>query len=257
MSYQIQVSKTEEISQTIKKTGLEVKKDDKIDFIISAGKNSGWDYGKLEMKIKDADSTPTPTSGPSGDGDSSGNGGDDPQEGDEENEGRTNEADLAADFSGTQGQKGWQYGVCKWDGKDFEKLSDFVDAEKYVSNDGVELKKDYVHPGPEGNRTAAYRWIVAQDGKINIKVTYEKYPNSEDSNADGVSLRVWHNGTEKKFENSGISGTDITESKVVTIELNNLEVKANDDITFGVNPEGNNSYDGGKMKVEITPAEES
>ena len=151
---------------------------------------------------------------------------------------------LKDDFSGTQGQKGWYYGACDWDGKNFRQVG--YDSGAYKDG-ALELKADFVHPGDGPN--AAYRWVAQEDGDIRVRGSYVKFANSADPNADGTCVRIVLNGTEKKY--MGAKG-NYTEDQ--TVEFNEeYTVKKGDEIIFAINPEGNNSYDGGRLSVEISP----
>ena len=205
---------------------LEVSENDVLSFQISPDNNNAWDAGKLAVSIKDsADDEEVP---------------EDPD--------RDNNTVLSEAF-GKQGSDGWRYGMCDWDGTNFEKLSYDADNNRYM-NDGAkpELKADFVEPG--SGKNAAYQWTVAQDGVINVKGEYTKFPNSADENADGTTVRFFLNGHEEKW-----LGANDKYSEDHTVTFNEFyEVKKGDVLTFAVNPEGNDSYDGGRLSVTISDA---
>lgn len=104
---------------------------------------------------------------------------------------------------------------------------------------------------PGNDLNAAYKWTVAQDGTIQITGEYVKFANNEDPNANGVCLRIFQNEEEKKYIDEGIKGENITAEATVSIN-ETLEVKKGDVIIFAVNPEGNDSYDGGRLAITIS-----
>lgn len=264
MSYDIPVSKVQENICKIRKDNLEVSRGDMIDFIITAKENAGWDYGKLEMHISEnagepSDDPSNPTDDPSNPTDDpQDNPTDDPADDPQDNPvddpvgaERTNKTNLKESF-GKQGNDGWYYGMCDWDGNRFEELEYDEANERYYNNGKPELKKDFVEPG--AGRNAAYKWIAAEDGRIVIRGKYVKFPNAEDPNATGVCLRIRLNKEEKFFSNAGICGNNITHEAEVPIEIT-LDVKKGDEILFMLDPEGNDSYDGGRMEIDISPVE--
>ncbi len=233
-SYDVPVSKTEEKVQKIKISDVEVKRGDNVDFIVSAKNNAGWDYGKLEMKISDApiETPDTP---------------EEPDKPDEDGTKRVNSANLAMDF-GAQGSNGWYYGMCDWDGNNFSELPFDAPNNRYFNFGKPELKADFVEPG--NGRNAAYKWIAAADGSIRITGKYVKFANSEDPNATGVCFRIRQNKAEKLYTDSGIKGANITSEVESLIDLI-LDVKKDDEILFTLDPEGNDSWDGGRLEINI------
>ncbi|MDE7131262.1 MAG: carbohydrate binding domain-containing protein [Lachnospiraceae bacterium] len=173
-------------------------------------------------------------------------------------EDRTNVANLKDDFSEKQGSKGWYYGSADWDGKNFTELSYNAGESKYTGENDLAVGADFVHPGAGPN--AAYKWIAAETGTIEITGEYVKFANSEDSEANGVVLRIVK-GTDglgegdvnQKFFSNAAQKGGITDEEKVPISVS-LEVNKGDEILFLVNPEGNNSYDGGKLSISIAPA---
>ena len=101
---------------------LSVKKGDILTFEIGARENNAWDGGRLQVKIKDSES-----------------------KGPEIKPDTDNEANLFEDF-GKQGHKGWYYGSCEWDSKNFELLKYDEKNECYKGKGKPELKKDFVEP---------------------------------------------------------------------------------------------------------------
>ncbi|MDO5109736.1 MAG: SHIRT domain-containing protein, partial [Erysipelotrichaceae bacterium] len=210
---------------------FEVKKGDILIFAINPEGNNEYDGGKLSVKISDVkEEEPEPYP-----------------------EDRTNNTVLAEDF-GDQGSQGWFYGYTGWDGKGFKLLGD-RDGEKYTGENGLELKADFVHPGPDGEHSAAYKWVVAEDGTIKVEGEYTKEPNSADANANGVTLRVLLNDAEKVWRGDNIAKGGITEPQTVTFD-ETFEVKKGDILIFSINPEGQNSYDGGRLSVKISDVKE-
>ena len=163
---------------------------------------------------------------------------------------RTNNTVLKDSF-GRHGTDGWYYGMCDWDGAGFEKLPYDSENNRYYNDGKPELKADYVEPG--SGRNAAYKWVVAKDGTINVKGDYTKFANSEDDGADGTTVRFFLNGHEEKF--IGMDGRSAEERTASFDET--YEVKAGDILIFAVNPEGNDSYDGGRLTIEISDVTDS
>ena len=186
----------------------DVKAGDVIIFAVNPEGNDSYDGGRLSVTIKDVTST-------------------DGYDEVEPDPNRTNDT------------------MCDWDSQNFEKLPYDPDNNRYFNSGKPELKADFVEPG--NGRNAAYKWIVAKDGTINVKGDYTKFANSDDSNADGTSVRIFINGYEKKW--LGTIGNFSDEQTVSFDEQ--YDVKAGDVIIFAVNPEGNDSYDGGRLSVTI------
>lgn len=67
--------------------------------------------------------------------------------------------------------------------------SDNVKKKNDSETNNANLEADFVEPGQGLN--AAYKLIVAEDGKIVITGEYIKYANANDSNANGVCLRIF------------------------------------------------------------------
>lgn len=108
---------------------------------------------------------------------------------------RSNNTVLKDDFSGTQGKAGWYYGSCEWNGASFNVLPYDTANQRYMDNGKKpELKADYVEPG--NGKNAAYKWIVAEDGRISVKGEYVKFENSADPDANGTCMRIILNGGE-------------------------------------------------------------
>ena len=163
---------------------------------------------------------------------------------------RTNNTVLKDSF-GRHGTDGWYYGMCEWDGTGFEKLPYDSENNRYYNDGKPELKADFVEPG--SGKNAAYKWVVAKDGTINVKGDYTKFANSEDDGADGTTVRFFLNGHEEKF--IGMGGRSAEERTASFDET--YEVKAGDILIFAVNPEGNDSYDGGRLSIEISDITDS
>ncbi|WP_024866300.1 hypothetical protein [Butyrivibrio sp. FCS014] len=205
---------------------LEVKKGDIITFDIGCNKNNAWDGGRLSVNIYPVKEISE--------------GGDD----------RSNKTNLYEAF-GQQGSDGWRYGMCDWDGKNFEELAFEAENSRYYNNGKPELKRDFVEPG--NGRNAAYAWEVAQTGKIRVKGSYTKFANSDDPEANGVCMRIFVGGEEKKWIGGDTQGNFDHE---VTVEFSEeYSVHAGDIVMFAVDPDGNDSYDGGRLTVSINDAD--
>ena len=212
---------------------LEVKKDDILIFTVNPEGNDSYDGGRLTVTITDV--TPAEPEEPSEDAYSEVT--PDPN--------RTNETTLASSF-GKHGTDGWYYGSSDYNGTGFAKLPYDKDNNRYYDNGKPELKADYVEPG--NGRSAAYKWVVAEDGTINVKGDYTKYANSDDSGADGTCFRIYRNNEEKKWIGTNKNySSDQKESFDVT-----FDVEKGDVILFVVSPENNDSYDGGRLNVTIS-----
>ncbi|MDO4416058.1 MAG: hypothetical protein Q4C20_13365, partial [Erysipelotrichaceae bacterium] len=210
---------------------LAVKANDIISFRISPDGNNAWDAGSLSVTIGDAKDNEEVEPDPD----------------------RTNNTVLKDAF-GRQGNDGWYFGMCDWDSKNFEKLPYDVDNNRYYNNGKPELKADFVEPG--SGRNAAYKWVAAKDGTIYVKGEYVKFANNADPNADGTTVRIFVNGEERHWMGNNIKG-NFSDDRSETFDVS-YEVKAGDEIIFAVNPEGNDSYDGGRLAVTISdhPEEE-
>ncbi len=208
-----------------------VHEGDVVMFAIDSDGNDSFDGGKLDITIKDADEL-------------------EPEEPVVE-EDRNNETTLKDAF-GKQGENGWFYGTCDWDGKNFEKLPYDAENNRYFNGGKPELKADFVEPG--NGRNAAYKWIVAQDGRIHVQGSYTKFANSADPNANGTCMRIFVNGVEKKWL-GGVTQGNFSDDRTVTFD-EHYEVKKNDEITFAIDPDGNDAWDGGRLEVNISDESE-
>ncbi|MDO5109650.1 MAG: hypothetical protein Q4D59_06915, partial [Erysipelotrichaceae bacterium] len=207
----------------------EVKAGDVIIFAVNPEGNESLDGGRLAITISEVKPLPEPY----------------PDD-------RTNNTVLAEDF-GDQGYEGWYYGLCDWNGTAFQAIQT-KDGDAYVGDENLTLNKDFIHPGVGGYHSAAYRWIVAEDGKIKVEGEYVKFANSADPAADGVTVRIVLNGAEQQWLGDTIQG-NFAEDRSVTFNKTFI-VKAGDELIFAVNPEGNNAYDGGRLAIKISEAEE-
>ena len=206
--------------------GVNVSRGDKISFVIDAKDNNAWDAGRLSVNIYDASDVP-------------------------EEEARENKTTLADDFSGVQGENGWYYGMCDWDGKNFERLPFDEENNRYYNGGKPELKPDFVEPG--NGRNAAYMWMAAKNGRIVVDGSYTKFANSADPNANGVCMRIFINGEEKKWIGGDIQG-NFGEDRTVTFK-EIYTVHKGDAVMFAIDPDGNDSYDGGRLEVKIYDAD--
>jgi hypothetical protein len=211
---------------------IPVKAGDIFSFRIDPDNNNAYDAGRLNVTFRDSN-------GPA------------PGEDIPDDPNRTNNAVLFDDF-GEQGSNGWYYGMCDWDSQNFEKLIYDKDNNRYFNDGKPELKADFVEPGQ--GRNAAYKWVVAQDGTIKVAGDYTKFPNNEDENADGTCVRIFLNGEEKKWMGSQTTGNFDADRSESFEEI--YDVKKGDVLIFAVNPEGNDSYDGGCLAVTISDNEE-
>jgi hypothetical protein len=165
---------------------------------------------------------------------------------------RTNNTVLKDDFSDTQGKNGWRYGMCDWDGKNFEELPYDAAENRYMNNGAKpELKPDFVEPG--SGRNAAYKWTVARDGKIKLDGEYVKFANNEDPEANGTCFRIFINGSEKEWFGNDTQGNFAEERKIVFVR--EYDVKMGDEIMIAIDPDGNDSYDGGRLSLTISAIE--
>ena len=217
---------------------LQVKAGDVLIFAVNPEGNDSYDGGRLSVKIRPATEEEIPNPDP------------EPEPIPEPEPNRSNSTVLKDDFSGTQGKAGWYYGSCEWDSKGFNVLPYDAANARYYNNGKPELKADYVEPG--NGKNAAYKWIVAQDGRIDVRVDYVKFPNSEDPNADGTCVRFFIDGAETKWMGDKTMGNFAQERS--DSFTGSYEVKAGQELLFAVNPEGNDSYDGGRLNVVISPA---
>ncbi len=207
--------------------GVEVNRGDKISFVVDAKDNNAYDAGKLSVNIYDVS--------------------------DEiEGEIRENNTILANDF-GKQGENGWYYGMCDWDGKNFEELPYDEENARYYNAGKPELKVDYVEPG--NGKNAAYRWLAAKTGKILVDGSYTKFANNADPEANGVCMRIFINGEEKKWIGGEIQG-NFDEDRTVYFQ-EEYTVHKGDAVTFAIDLDGNDSYDGGRLEVKISDLDEN
>ncbi|WP_026654302.1 methyl-accepting chemotaxis protein [Butyrivibrio sp. AE3003] len=209
-------------------TQLDVRRGDKLSFVIDGKNNIAYDAGRLSARVYAA------------------------KEKAEGEELRTNNTNLFESF-GEQGTDGWTYGMCDWDGKNFEELSYDPDNERYYNNGKPELKRDFVEPG--NGRNAAYRWEAVNTGKIKVCGSYTKFANNEDPDANGICMRIFVNGEEKKWF-GGITQGNFDSEKEITFDEEYI-VHEGDIVMFAVDPDGNDSYDGGRLSVVIKDADKN
>ncbi len=210
---------------------VSVSRGDKVSFVIHSRNNSAYDAGKLSVNIYDVTELD--------------------DEDDDDVEKRTNNTTLKDDFSGEQGKNGWYYGTCDWDGKNFEELPFDEENNRYYNDGKPELKPDFVEPG--NGRNAAYKWIAAANGRIIVDGNYTKFANNADPDANGVCMRIFINGEEKKWIGGEIQGNFAEDRTVYFREEYN--VHRGDAVMFAIDPDGNDSYDGGRLEVKITDAD--
>ena len=231
----VSVSTDKENIRNIDVKALDVKKGDKIYFIITANKNNAWDGGRLSVNIY-----PTLNND---------NSSEDNEE--ENNEIRKNISSLEKDF-GIQDNNGWSFGYGT-SSKDFAKAIEYIEDEgKYCQPglDGLEIKKDFVQPAVDMG--AIYRWIVGENGKIDLAGNYTKFKHADGNPnwPDGVKLTIYHNNKILKEKAVSVSNeNDIVED----IDIKALDVKKGDKIYFIITANENNAWDGGRLSVEIYP----
>ena len=211
---------------------LDIKEGDEILFLVNPEGDDSYDGGRLAIDIKPYEEGSEPDPEP-------------------EPDDRTNDANLEGDFSEKQGNNGWHYGSCEWDGTDFTELE--CNNGTYIGDDNLQVGAKWIHPGKFKN--AAYKWVVAEDGTISITGEYHKYANDADPDANGVCMRIFLNGAEKKWLDGSINKGGLSSDVEVSIN-ETLEVKKGDSIIFAVdcNGDGNNSYDGGWLAIQIHPS---
>ena len=141
--------------------------------------------------------------------------------------------------------------MCDWNGSGFEELNFDSEAGRYVGDGKPELKADFVEPG--NGRNAAYRWVAARNGAVKVYGSYTKYANSDDADANGVCMRIFLNGEEKRWIGGDIQGN--FDHEVVKEFYEEFTVSKGDVIMFAIDPDGNDAYDGGKLSVTIESIE--
>lgn len=203
-------------------TDMEVKKGDKLSFVIDAKSNNAYDAGVLSVNIYPVVEVT-------------------------EDELRTNDTNLLEAF-GEQGENGWYYGMCDWDGKNFILLDYDKENNRYYNDGKPELKADYVEPG--NGKNAAYKWIAAATGRIRVVGNYTKFANSADPEANGVCMRIFINGAEQKWIGGDTQGN--FDHEIVKEFDEVYTVHRGDELMFAIDPDGNDSYDGGRLSVTIT-----
>ena len=167
---------------------------------------------------------------------------------------RVNFASTLDDFSSTQGYNGWYYQFGYHADPFFAvNIENYNSNEdKYFTSDGVEIKKDYIVPAANG-KSANVKWVVAEDGKINIDLLYTKLLNQDanPSYPDGVTVYLFKNNEVLKQQYFGPSTTQEVTGDLSTY---GVSVNAGDCITMIVDPGENPAYDGGKYLFVIEDA---
>ena len=181
-----------------------VKRGDKISFQISCDKNNAWDAGRLSVAIEEV----LPLNRTPGD---------------------DNNTVLGNISSIDQGTDGWWFveGTNLSNVRLLTRRND--DGSAYLSSrdSGLEMKKDYVHPGSVQN--PIYQWVVKDDGTLDVKGSYTKFGHN-DSNPDypdGVTLVIYQNGDELFNQNIKALQGDGNDNKVDFL-FKDLEVKSGD-----------------------------
>ena len=208
---------------------MSVKRGDKLSFQISQDSNWAWDGGRLSVVIE-----PTSTI--------------DLKPGDDN---KTVLADLG---SIDQGTDGWYFmeGTSVGKAKPLTKKSDDGSAYLSVKDPGLEMKKDYVHTG--GKMSAIYKWVVKEAGKIDLGGSYTKFPHNDANPSwpDGITLTIYQNDKQilkQKVEAKQGDGND----NIFDFNFEEMDVKANDVISFMISPDNNNAWDAGRLSVVIEP----
>ncbi len=206
---------------------MEVKANDVISFMISPDNNNAWDAGKLSVAIE-----PTVTI--------------DLKPGDD------NKTVLADLESIDQGTDGWYFmeGTEVAKAKPLTNKSEDGSAYKSVKDEGLEMKKDYVHTGAK--LSAIYKWVVKEDGKIDLSGSYVKFAHNDTNPSwpDGITLTIYQNDKEilkQKVEAKQGDGND----NIFDFNFEEMEVEANDVISFMISPDNNNAWDAGRLNVRI------
>ena len=152
---------------------------------------------------------------------------------------------------GEQGTNGWfyRYGNSKRPQRS-RRLESF-DGEKYfqIGVSGLEIKKTFLHTADRVS--PILEWRVAEDGAVNVTVTYVKSVNGDQnpSYPDGVQLMVYKGSELLKLENVPISTEEET---LAQITIEDLDVIDNESLYFVVDPKSNNAFDGGSLYIAIS-----
>ncbi|MBR6281730.1 MAG: hypothetical protein IKR14_04430, partial [Lachnospiraceae bacterium] len=166
-----------------------------------------------------------------------------------DSESRTNHAFNVADF-GEQGNNGWFYRYGESQKPTESRRLESYNGEKYyqIGATGLEVKSNFIHTA-EGV-APILEWRAAEDGKVNIQMTYVKNVNMDKNPGypDGVTLYVY-----KGEEPLGRYEVDISTDKEELLEevLKDIAVKEGESLYFAVDPNMNNAYDGGSLYVAI------
>ena len=162
---------------------------------------------------------------------------------------RTNNAFNVQDF-GEQGTNGWFYRYGNSKRPERAKRIESFDGEKYfqIGVSGLEIKKTFLHTSEAA--APILEWRVAEDGAVNVTVTYVKSVNGDanPSYPDGVQLMVYKGGELLNLENVAISTEEET---LAQIKIEDLEVKDDESLYFIVDPKSNNAFDGGSLYIAI------
>ena len=67
-------------------------------------------------------------------------------------------------------------------------------------------------------------------------------------------MRIFLNGVEKKWLGGATQG-NFSDDRTVTFD-EHYDVKKNDEITFAIDPDGNDAWDGGRLEVNISDESE-
>ena len=225
-----------EITKRLDVAGIDVERGDYITMVVDGRNNTAYDAGKFEFSIKGLSHLEGNTEGDVAIA----------------GKGRTNNASIQEDF-GKQGKNGWfmQYGYYNDPGFAVN-VERFPEEEKYVTLDGVEIKRDYIMPGNKG-RNANVKWVAAQDGSIDIMATYKKHKNMDKNPdwPDGVTVYLYKNGDVlKKVDFAPRTDEEITED----LSVWDLDVEKGDRITLVVDGKENTAYDGGNFTFVIEDA---
>ena len=83
-----------------------------------------------------------------------------------------------------------------------------------------------------------------------MKGSYTKFANAADPFANGTCMRIVINGEERKWM-GGITQGNFADERVLDFD-EVYEVKKGDEIIFLVDCDANDSYDGGRLEVDIS-----
>lgn len=182
-------------------------------------------------------------------------------------------ADSRTEFSGAQGQDGWQYGYrnATWDGKgnNYDSTVDFIAFDAAMFNGTLwdldpngtapwtELGQEYVHPNSSGGEEhwTIRRWEAAELAvPTTLIVTW--HVHKQNSNGGGVTAALHINGA--RLASATIAGNNLTGAT----QTNYLRASSSDMIDLILSPLGadgqiNDGYDASVTWMIIETAEDT